>query len=389
MDKVRVGVIGLGNMGLYHAQYMNSVEGAILSAVCDVDPARVDRASKGSSDVAGFSQWQDLVNSGKCDAILIATPHFQHCEISRAAFAKGIHVMTEKPVAVSVHDARRTNDAHAKVPHLKYAIMYQTRTNHLYVKIRELIADGELGELTRITWIDTDWLRTWAYYASSSWRATWTGEGGGCLINQCPHNLDLFQWLIGMMPNRITAIAAIAKKHPIETEDEVSAILEFPNGAIGHFITSTGEAPGTNRLEICGDRGKLVAERGKLTFYRNRKSVKDVLQNSPDPFAHVEAWESDIAYKTNKPEGHKVMMQNFINAILKNEPLIAPGEEGVKGLELGNGMLLAGVTRTPVDLPLDGERYEQFLKEMAARYGGKKTLQVKASVADIASSFTH
>ena len=390
MNSVRVGIIGLGNMGLFHVGYMNTLEGATLTALCDMDAARVDRAAKGLGEVAKFNKYQDLVNSGSCDAIVIATPHFQHGEIARAGLQKGLHVLSEKPAAVTKRDAERTNEIHAKHPNLKYALMLQMRTSHIYKKMKELIQDGDLGEVTRISWLITDWFRTWTYYASGGWRATWAGEGGGVLINQCPHNLDIMQWLLGgMMPNRVTAVAALGKTHPSEVEDEVSAILEYPSGAVGHFVTTTGEAPGTNRLEICGDQGKLVAENGKLTFHRTRKGVREIREKSPEAFAKVETWEVPINFQGTAPEGHKVVTQNFINAILRNEPLIGPGEEGVRGLELGNAMLMAGVTRQPIDLPMDGDAFERFLKELDAKYGGKKKLEVRETVAsDMGSSFS-
>ena len=179
--------------------------------------------------------------------------------------------------------------------------MFQQRTISLYRKLRELIADGELGQISRVTWVITDWFRTWAYYASGGWRATWAGEGGGVLLNQCPHNLDLIQWVTGLTPSRVTAVASIGKTHPIEVEDEVSAIFEYPNGAIGHFVTTTGEAPGTNRLEICGDRGKIVAEHGKLVFTRTRKSVKQVRETSREAFARLESWDIEVPCPAARP----------------------------------------------------------------------------------------
>src|SRR5688500_7034672 len=387
-DTVRIGVVGLGNMGSFHANYMNDVPGARLGGVCDMVPERLESFGK-KFNVPTFDGYRGLVDSDAVDAILIATPHPQHPEVAEYAFAKGKHVLCEKPAAVTIQQARAMSAAHAKRPDLVYAMMFQMRTSPLYQKLKSLIAEGELGEITRMTWIVTDWFRTWSYYASGGWRATWAGEGGGVLINQCPHNLDLIPWLLGMMPSRVTGVASLGKTHPIEVEDEVSAILEFPNGAIGHFVTTTGEAPGTNRLEICGDRGKLVAENGKLTFHRTRKGVREIRETSPEAFAQVETWQSDIPIPPGVlADGHKAITQNFINAIQKNEPLIAPGEEGSKGLEIGNAMLMAGVTRKPVDLPLDGDAYEQLLKDLHAKYGGKKTLQTRAVQANIGASFS-
>ena len=406
MSNVRVGVIGLGSMGNFHVGYLHEIDGALLTAVCDPDVERTKKTAGSLVDVRAkadarladrvadpqalgrFATYQALLDSKLVDAIVIATPHFQHPEIAMAAFERGIHVLSEKPLAVGVKDARRVIDAHAERPDLRFGLVLQMRTVPLYKKIRALIAEGELGEVTRLSWIVTDWFRTWSYYASGGWRATWAGEGGGVLINQCPHNLDLIQWLTGMMPTRVTAVASLGKTHPIEVEDEVSAILEFPNGAVGHFVTTTGEAPGTNRLEICGDRGKLVAENGKLTFYRTRHGVREVRETSPEAFAQVETWQSDIPIPAGAPEGHKAVMQNFVRAIQAGEPLIAPGAEGAKGLEIGNAMLMAGVTRKPVELPVDGDAYERLLKDLHQQYGGKKTLETRAVQADMASSFS-
>jgi len=387
MDKVRFGVIGAGGMGAHHAGYINSIDGAVLAAVCDADRAR----AQGVAEKLGAVAWTDpneLLASGKVDAVLVATPHHFHCEIARAALSRGIHVLSEKPQAVSISDARRTNAAYEKVrDRTRYGMMLQMRTSPMYRKVRDLVQGGELGEITRITWIVTNWFRTCAYYASGGWRATWAGEGGGVLINQCPHNLDLIQWIPAMMPSRVTAVGFVGKRHPIEVEDEISAILEYPNGAVGHFIASTGEAPGTDRLEICGDRGRIVVERGQIAFSRTRQSVKEVNETSSEPFASIETWDISIPYAGGWSEGHRIVTQAFVNSILRNEPMIAEGPEGTKSLELGNAMAMSGLLRTPVELPLDGEKYDLFLKDMAARYGGRKSLKTRESVVDMTKSW--
>jgi predicted dehydrogenase len=193
----------------------------------------------------------------------------------------------------------------------------------------------------------------------------------------------------GLTPGRVTAVGFVGKTHPIEVEDEISAILEYPNGAIGHFVTTTGEAPGTNRLEVCGERGKVVAENGALTFSRTRRNVREIREESPEMFPNVETWTIDLPLPATPAEPHRLVTENFVRAVLKGEPLIAPGVEGAKGLELGNAMLMAGLTRRAVDLPLDGDAYEQFLKDAQQRYGGRKTLQTKAaSPTDMGASFS-
>ena len=376
MERVRFGVVGMGNMGTYHCNYLDTLPGARLAAVCESDAAKLEAAAEKFPEAEKFQHWQEMLASKTIDAVLIATPHYQHPDIAVAAFDAGLHVLCEKPAAVTVKEARRMNDAAAKHPELKFAMNFQMRANPVLRKLRELIHGGDLGEIFRITWIVTTWFRTNAYYASGGWRATWAGEGGGVLINQCPHNLDQLHWLTGMMPRRITAVAHIGKTHPIEVEDEVSAIMEYDNGATGHFITTTGEAPGTDRLEIAGDRGRTVAEGGKLLFRMNRQGVRDFRENSKQSFAIPEVWDVDVpAHKADYSDNTKAMTQNFVNAVLKDEPLIAPGSEGAKGLEIGNAMLMAGLTREPVELPLDGDAFESFLGDLTKKYGGRKQLQ--------------
>lgn len=388
MNIVRIGVIGLGNMGSHHAHYLSGggVDGAKLGAVCDVDANKL-AAITAKYGVPGFDNHHEMLNSGSVDAIIIATPHYDHPPIAMDAFARNVHVLCEKPIAVSVNAARKLNEAAAKVPHLKFGIMFNQRSKGIYQKLREVIAAGELGEISRITWLVTDWFRTWTYYASGGWRATWSGEGGGVLINQCPHNLDLIQWIPDMRPSRVTAVGFVGKTHPIEVEDEMSAILEYPNGAIGHFITTTGEAPGTNRLEICGDRGKIIAENNKLLFRRTRQSVREMREQSPDSFPRIEVWDCEIPFGATPADEHKFITQNFVNAVLNDTSLLAPGIEGIRGLEISNAMMMAGIRRTPVDLPIDGEAFDVFLKEVTKKYGGQKTLQTKSVAANMSASF--
>ena len=372
MGEVRLGIIGLGGMGLHHVKGMDGLIDARVTAVCDAQPERIKLGLEKCRDARAFERWEDLLASGAVDAVLIATPHYFHPPISMAAIERGIHVLTEKPVAVTVGAGARVNGAAARHPRVRYAAMFQQRTWPGPRKLYEIVRDGELGEISRLTWIATDWFRPWSYYASGSWRATWKGEGGGVLINQCPHNLDLICWITGMMPKRVTAVAHVGKTHPIETEDEVSAILEYENGATGHFITTTGEAPGTNLLEIAGDRGLVRMEAGKLRVRRTKQSVREFRETSLGPFSLPEVEETEVTLDAPGEFSHRVVVQNFVNAILHDEPLIAPAAEGIRGLELGNAMLLSGLTRQPIELPIDAQKFDAFLEELARQYGGRK-----------------
>lgn len=290
MKTVRFGIIGLGNIGRFHADYLlnGKIKGATLAAISDAIPANLERYPQ----IKSFPKSEDLLRSGLCDAVIIATPHYLHTTIGIDALERGLHVLVEKPISVHKADCERLLAAH-KDPKLVFAAMFQLRTDGKFKKLKQLVSNGELGELFRVSWIISDWYRTEAYYASGGWRATWKGEGGGVLLNQCPHNLDLMQWICGR-PSKVRGFCQLGRYHAIEVEDNVTAYLEWPNGATGVFITSTGEAPGTNRFEICGDRGKLVLEQGKITFTRNEIPMREFSRTSKAGFARPEVWNVDV-----------------------------------------------------------------------------------------------
>ncbi|MGV3615031.1 MAG: Gfo/Idh/MocA family protein [Fimbriimonas sp.] len=356
---VRLGIIGLGNMGSAHIASMPKIRRCELAAVCDVDAAKLARYP----DVKRFGSSADLIRSGEVDAILVATPHYDHTTIGIDALQNGLHVLVEKPISVHKADCERLIAAYTDRSKV-FAAMFNQRTDPHYQRIRRLVQSGELGEIQRTNWLITDWFRTETYYASGGWRATWRGEGGGVLLNQCPHNLDLFQWICGM-PSRVRAFCGFGKYHDIEVEDEVTAYLEYPNGATGVFVTTTGEAPGTNRLEIAGDRGKVVYEDGKVTFTRTEGSVREFRETSRGSFDRPDVWRCDIPVNGHGGQ-HVEILQNFVDAILDGKPLIAPAPEGIHSVELANAMLYSAWTGQAVDVPLDAGAYEAALKEKIA-----------------------
>ncbi len=366
MQVVRLGVIGLGNMGKGHIEYMlnGGVKGAIVSAVSDNDPVRLQWAKERLEHAALFTSPFEMMDSGQVDAVLIATPHYSHPELAIAAFERNLHVLCEKPAGVYTKQVSEMNDAWRRSK-VKFSMMYNQRTNPIYVKLKELIDSGELGEVRRTNWIITDWYRSQSYYDSGTWRATWAGEGGGVLLNQDPHQLDLWQWTISMMPKRMRAFCYFGKHRNIEVEDDVTAFVEYENGATGVFVTTTGEAPGTNRFEICGDKGKLVIENNQLTFWRLRVSESEFNRTFKGGFGQPECWEINIPIQGDY-DGHKGITQNFVNAILHDEALIAPGEEGIKGLMLSNAMLLSTWTDNWVDLPIDQDLFYEHLQQRIA-----------------------
>jgi predicted dehydrogenase len=386
MEKVRIGIIGIGGMGSFHAQYLvnGEVPGAQLTAVCDVNPERLKWVKEKLGDgIQLFDNAEALILSGGVDAVMIATPHYFHPPLAILAFEKGLHVLCEKPAGVYTKQVREMNDAAIQSGKV-FSMMYNQRTNPLYQKLRELIRSGELGEITRTNWIITNWFRTQAYYNSGGWRATWGGEGGGVLLNQDPHQLDLWQWTCGI-PKRVRAFCGFGKFHDIEVEDDVTAYVEYENGATGIFVTTTGEAPGTNRFEIAGDKGKIVIEDGKLTFWRLRVPRSQFLKECPESFAQPECWQIDVPVN-GKETGHAGITTNWVEAILKGTPLLAPGIEGINGLQISNAMHLSAWTDNWVSIPVDEELYYQKLNEKIESSTFKK-VPVTGKVSDVKGTF--
>lgn len=365
-DKMKVAVIGIGNMGSAHAACIASkkIDGMELSAACDIVPEKLDYCKETFPGIALYADWKLLLQDKNIDAVIIAVPHPLHTEIAMAALAAGKHVMLEKPVDISVSRAKKLNDAAEKAGKV-FGIMFNQRTNDLFQKARQIVRSGQLGELKRSVWIITNWYRPQHYYDSGSWRATWSGEGGGVLLNQAPHNLDLWQWICGM-PCEVTGFCDIAKYHDIEVEDDVTIFARYPNGATGAFITSTGEFPGTNRLEISGDLGKLVLENGLLKWWKLEQSEREVCLNADESFTSIPHEYVEISPDFEEP-AHAGILQNFTNAVLHGEELLAPGIEGINELTISNAAYLSAWNGAkPVSIPFDCGEFDKKLADLAA-----------------------
>ena len=386
MDKVRIGVIGYGNMGTAHVANIKAgkVPNLELAAVCDKAEARRNLAKESYPEIAVFENAEEMYKSGLLDAVLIAVPHYDHPGLAIAAFEAGLHVLVEKPAGVHTKQVKEMNAAAEKSDKV-FGIMYNQRTNPVYQKLREMINRGDLGHIKRITWIITDWYRPQAYHDSSTWRSTWKDEGGGALINQNPHQLDLWQWLFGM-PDRIFAKVSFGKYYDIEVEDDVMAFLEYDNGTTGEYITSTGEAPGTNRLEIACDMGKVVIENNQLIFNRNIISEREHNRINIIPFAQPECWKCEIPVDFSGGEQHIGIMKNFTNAILTGSELLAKGEDGVLGLTISNAIHLSAWTGETVDVKnFPDEKFYEILQDKIA----KSTVVKKESQVVVDISGTH
>ncbi len=364
MKKVKLGIIGVGNMGTTHSKQVASgeIEGMELVAVADRSEARRSWVKENLPDTTTiFDEGDQLIKSGLCDAVLIATPHYQHPELAIKAFENGLHVLCEKPAGVYTKQVRQMNEVAAKYD-LVFAMMFNQRTNPLYRKMYELIHSGELGAIKRVNWIVTDWYRTQAYYDSGLWRATWAGEGGGVLLNQCPHNLDLIQWICGM-PSKVQAFCHNGKWHDIEVEDDVTAYLEYPNGATGVFITSTADCPGTNRFEVTLEMGKLVCEDGQLVLYKLDQNERAYCKSATGGFTIPGVTCIKVETEGENMQ-HKGILKSFAERILYGKPLVAEGKEGINGLTLSNAMHLSSWLSKPIDLPFDETL---FLEELGKR----------------------
>lgn len=371
MDKVRMGIVGFGNMGLGHMQYLGNgeVAGASVEAVCDINPERLKTAGERYPSVKLFGNMESMLDSGEVDAVLIATPHYDHPPLAIKALQRGFHVLIEKPAGVYTKQVLEMNREAEKTNRV-FGIMYNQRTNPMYQKLRDLVRSGELGDLKRTNWI-IDWYRPQSYYDSGGWRATWAGEGGGVLLNQDPHQLDLWQWTCGM-PKRVRAFCSFGKYHTIEVEDEVTAYVEYENGATGVFITSTAMTPETNRFEVLGNKGKVVIEHGRMDFYRLRTPERQFNLEYRGGFGKPECWKCEIPVAPGSGGEHREITQNFTDAIRKGSKLLAPGIEGINGLQISNAIHLSSWINDWVEIPVDEDLFYEKLKERIAGSTFKK-----------------
>ena len=385
MDPIRIGIIGTGGMGSYHFSILKTVENAAVTAVCDINPKALEKF-KQYPEIQCFTNADEFFEKSNVQAVLVSTPHYFHHELGAKALAHGKHVLVEKPVAVHKALVQKLIDASNAHPELKCAAMFNMRTIPVNQNLRNLIQSGELGTLRRFCWTITDWFRTQAYYNSGDWRASWRGEGGGVLLNQCPHQLDLLQWFFGM-PKRIHANAYFGKYHDIEVEDEVTAFLEYEGGLTGLFIASTGEAPGSNRLEIAGDRGKLIYEKGVITFERTEVSVAEFCKTHNRGYDKPPTWSVTIPADANPADQHKKIHLNFLDAIAGKAELVAHASEGIREVEIGNAMLLSAWTGKTVDLPMDAALFESLLNERIATSRYQKNSIESKKEEPLSSSF--
>ncbi len=370
-------------MGKAHSQTITDgkVPGLELAAIADLLPEKAELFPKAKF----FNSGAELIASGEVDAVIIATPHYDHTTLGIAALEAGLHLIVEKPISVHKADCEKLIAAHTNKDQV-FAAMFNQRTDPRYIKLKKMIDSGEFGKINRVQWTITDWFRTEHYYSSGGWRATWKGEGGGVLLNQCPHQLDLWQWLFGV-PSSVRAHIEIGRFHDIEVEDDVTAYLRYDNGMSGVFITTTGESPGTNRLEIAAERGRIIVEGTNISWTRNEVESSEHSRTTDQGFSRPETWNIDIPFQ-NTGEQHLGIMKNFADTILKGEKLVAPAEEGIHSVELANAMIYSGTHDCTVKMPLDGAAYETMLMDKIKNSTHvKKVKDSGAGTDDFSNSF--
>ena len=368
--KIRYGIIGLGNQGSSYARNIfaaGKAEDAVITALCDINPVKIEAMKTALQDdsITYFTDYIEMLDSGLCDAVLVEVPHYQHPEMVIACLNRGIHVISEKPAGVYAKQVKEMN-AVAEKSEAVFGMMFNQRTKSVYRKMRDMIAEGAIGTLQRVTWIITDWYRTQTYYDGGSWRATRDGEGGGVLFNQCPHQLDLISWVVGKQPSAVHGFCKYGHWHDIEVEDEVTAYLEYDNGATGVFITTTGETPGTNRFEISGTLGKLVCENNQIIYVRNAEDSGLHCKTSPEAFKKP-ANEQIIVENDGLNPSHAGIINNFTAALLGKEPLFVKGTDGLAGVELMNAIEFSGwLGGARVTVPVDEDEYLAELNKRRA-----------------------
>ncbi|MCH6265947.1 Gfo/Idh/MocA family protein [Neobacillus citreus] len=380
MEQVKLGIIGLGAEGGMYAKFISEgkVKNMVIGAICDNDPAKKQVAQENYPDVPFYDNYIDMLESGDVNAVVTTVPHYLHPEMGIEALKRNIHALVEKPAGVYTKQVKELNDFAATKPDVKFAIFFNQRTNPLYKKVKELIDNGEIGSIRRTNWIITTWWRPQGYYDQSEWRATWGGEGGGVLVNQAPHQIDLLQWICGM-PKKVYSKANFGYQRDIVVEDDVTAVFDYGNGATGVFVTCTHDVVGTDRLEILGDKGKIVVDDSKkITIKRLNKpenemsatmSMQDVMSifmggGQGDIFT-----EEVLEFESVWGGQHIAVLEDFASAIVEGTPLLAPGSDGINGVRLANAMHLSSWLGKEVEVPFDEDLFLEELNKRIAEEG--------------------
>lgn len=382
MTEIRIGIVGLGIQGSLYANIIAGVptpgfpelkkpEGCVLSAVSTRSTEVLERMKTQIPGVQCFTDWKELIDSDACDAVVITVPHYLHHEVTIYALERGKHVLCEKPADIRATDVQKMLDVHAQHPELGFGLIYNQRVNPLFAKLKKLLASGELGEIRRSNWIMNSWWRPNSYYESNVWRGTWSGEGGGLLVNQASHQLDLWLWLCGT-PNKIFAKCMDGAHRNITVENDITLLTEYENGATGVFVACTHDPLGTNRLEIDLSKGKIVVENNKSATIYRFKEEEDTWNNTltTREMETIRRTDDSQLYDTEVITGslpfggeYGIIFENFASHVHNKTPLVATGQDGLNAVRLANAARLSGWIKEEVTLPCDSEAFNRLLQE--------------------------
>lgn len=374
MKKIRLGIIGLGAQGTTYAEFIKAgkIPQIEIGAICDINTEKKNEVENHYPNVPFYNDYIAMLESGDVDAIVTTVPHYLHTEIGIAALERDIHALLEKPADIYAEKVKEISELAASKPHLTFGIFFNQRTNPLYQKVKSLIDDDVIGNIRRTNWIITTWWRPQAYYNQSSWRATWSEEGGGVLVNQAPHQIDLLQWLCGM-PKSVFSNIKYGYQRDLAVDDDVTTILDYGNGATGVFITCTHDIIGTDRLEITGDKGKILVEDSKtISLTRLKESETQMNRNmSWEEAAKIFKGnglenifdQETFDFESVWGEQHINVLANFAANIIDGTPLIAPGNDGINGVNLVNAIYLSSWTGKEVTVPVSPSEFQDALNQ--------------------------
>ena len=369
MDSVRYGVIGIKGVGGKHVSMAREHENVELTALVDVDEAAVKTQSQ-ELGVRAFTDYQEMLNAGIVDAVSIATPHHLHSIIGLECLNAGVNVFTEKPLANTVSDADAMIET-AKARNLKICVGHQYRTYRTPQTMKHLIDTGAIGNIMRVlwTWIE---FRPESYYDRDIWRQTWRHAGGGVLMNQTSHDLDLICWLVGK-PVQVSAIIG-NQSHKMEVEDVVCANVLFENGAFGSIQLTINQPRGYSIRQIAGDKGTIaIPDVQSLTNNREdhillgtyENVLTDLVGQAPRIAGQPEISWQPVELR-DEPGGHDILMASFTDAILNGGEALVNGESALIAVELINAIVLSAIKKKTVDVPVNREEYAELFDGLSS-----------------------
>lgn len=353
-EKVGFAVVGGGTIGQRHINCIKEAEGARLVAVCDIRP-EVAKEMAEKNGVAAYVDLGEMLKRDDIDVVNICTPSGLHADAILQCAAAGKHVITEKPLDITLEKIDKAIKA-CKEAGVKLACIFQNRLAPTNMMIKRFIEEGGLGRLL-IGTASVLWYRTQEYYDTGGWRGTWAMDGGGSLMNQSVHTIDLLQWFMGPVESVIGYTGILA--HKIETEDTGIAIVKFRNGAVGTILGTTCAYPGVaTMVQLFGEKGSIISDNNKLKVWKMRKGTKEEEKEEEERMLkaygglRVESGSADPAAVAK--EGHLIQIEDMVKAVRENRDPIITGEDARHAVEIILAIYESARTGKEVKLPLKG-----------------------------------